>query len=454
MEKQQGNRESFATKFGVIAATAGSAVGLGNIWRFPYLTGEYGGAAFLVVYLVFVVAIGIPVMLSEFVIGRSAQLNPYGAFKKLAPRKPWYLVGLMGVAAAFMILAFYTTVAGWTLEYIYQAVIGGFPGKDGAQLGEMFSHFRDHSWRPLLWFFLFMGMTAGIIVFGVKKGIEKSTVIMMPLLFVILVVLCIRSLTLPGSLEGIRFLFQPDFSKIDSSAILAALGQVFFSMSIGMGTLITYASYFPKSDNLLGTSFSVAFTDTLVAILAGVAIFPAVFSFHIEPGYGPGLVFVTLPGIFQQMPGGSFFAVLFFLLLALAALTSTISVLEVIVAFFSEELKMTRKAATWTAAGTVSILGLMSTLAWNPMMKGVTLFGKNVFEVLDFTSANILLPMGGFFIVLFVAWFFGRQKAASELSNEGTLKTGYIPFYMFLIRYIAPVALAIIFLNGIGLLRF
>ncbi|HOY51956.1 MAG TPA: sodium-dependent transporter, partial [Prolixibacteraceae bacterium] len=248
MEKQQGSRESFATKFGVIAATAGSAVGLGNIWRFPYLTGENGGAAFLVVYLAFVVAIGIPVMLSEFVIGRSARQNPYGAFRKLAPGKPWYLVGLMGVAAAFMILAFYTTVAGWTLEYIYQAITGGLTGKSGPQLSDMYTQFRDGSWRPVIWFFLFMGMTSGIIVFGVKKGIEKSTVILMPVLFIILVILGIRSLTLPGAMEGIRFLFRPDFSKIDSSAILAALGQVFFSMSIGMGTLITYASYFPKKD--------------------------------------------------------------------------------------------------------------------------------------------------------------------------------------------------------------
>jgi len=219
----QAGRESFTTKFGVIAATAGSAVGLGNIWRFPYLTGENGGAAFLVIYLVFVLVIGIPVMLSEFVIGRSARKNPYGAFKKLAPGKPWYLVGLMGVTAAFMILAFYTTVAGWTLEYLYQSVTNGFVNKDGAQLSLMFSEFRSDTWRPLFWFLIFMGMTAGIIVLGVRKGIEKSTVIMMPLLFVILVILGIRSLTLPGSLDGLRFLFKPDFSKIDSSAILDAL---------------------------------------------------------------------------------------------------------------------------------------------------------------------------------------------------------------------------------------
>ncbi|HOF55594.1 MAG TPA: sodium-dependent transporter [Prolixibacteraceae bacterium] len=449
----QAGRESFTTKFGVIAATAGSAVGLGNIWRFPYLTGENGGAAFLVIYLVFVLVIGIPVMLSEFVIGRSARKNPYGAFKKLAPGKPWYLVGLMGVTAAFMILAFYTTVAGWTLEYLYQSVTNGFVNKDGAQLSLMFSEFRSDTLRPLFWFLIFMGMTAGIIVLGVRKGIEKSTVIMMPLLFVILVILGIRSLTLPGSLDGLRFLFKPDFSKIDSSAILDALGQVFFSMSIGMGTLITYASYFPARDRLLSTSFSVALTDTLVAVLAGIVIFPAAFSFHIAPDEGTGLVFVTLPGIFQQMPGGAFFASLFFLLLAVAALTSTISVLEVIVAFFVEELRLRRKMATWIAAGTVSLLGMMCTLSWNSLMEGVSFFGLNTFELLDYTSANILLPIGGFFIALFVAWFFGREKRMAELSNDGSLKAGYIPVYIFIIRFLAPIALAFIFLNGIGLLK-
>jgi len=362
-------------------------------------------------------------------------------------------VGLMGVAAAFMILAFYTTVSGWTLEYIYQSVINGFDSKSGAQLSEMFTTFRSASWRPLLWFFVFMATTAAIIFLGVKKGIEKSTVILMPALLGILVILCIRSLLLPGSMEGVKFLFNPDFSRLTGSSVLAALGQVFFSLSIGMGTLITYASYFPSKDNLFSTSLSVAFTDTLVAMLAGVAIFPAVFSFHITPGYGEGLVFVTLPGIFEQMSGGTLFAVLFFVLLALAALTSTISVLEVIVAFFVEQLNLTRRAATWIAASTVSLLGIFCTLSWNSALGGVKLFGLNIFELLDFTSANILLPIGGFFIVIFVAWFFGQDRAKAELSNEGTLKARYIPLYIFIIRFIAPVALAVIFLNGLGLIR-
>lgn len=453
MEKNLTRRESFATKFGVVAATAGSAVGLGNIWRFPYLTGENGGGAFIVIYLICVFAFGIPVMLSEFIIGRSARKNPYGAFRVLKPGKPWYLVGLMGVAAAFMILAFYTTVAGWTLEYLYQSVTGGFRGKNVEELGMMFKEFRSSSFRPLLWFFLFMGTTALINFSGVKKGIEKTNVILMPLLFVILLILCIRSVTLPGAMDGLRFLFYPDFSRIHASSILAALGQVFFSLSVGMGTLITYASYFPSRDHLLKTSASVSVTDVLVAILAGVVIFPAAFSFNIAPDQGPGLVFVTLPVIFQQMAGGTLFAILFFILLGLAALTSTISVLEVIVAFFIEELKLTRSAATWVASATVSLLGIMCVLSWNNFMEGVNLFGLNIFGLLEFTTANILLPVGGFFIVIFVAWFFGREKVHAELSNEGSLKARFIPLFVFIIRFIAPLGLIIIFLNGIGILK-
>ncbi len=453
MEKNLTRRESFATKFGVVAATAGSAVGLGNIWRFPYLTGENGGGAFIVIYLICVFAFGIPVMLSEFIIGRSARKNPYGAFRILKPGKPWYLVGLMGVVAAFMILSFYTTVAGWTLEYIYQSVTGGFQGKNVEELGIMFNEFRSSSFRPLLWFFLFMGTTAFINFSGVKKGIEKTTVILMPLLFIILLILCIRSVTLPGAMDGLRFLFSPDFSKINASSILAALGQVFFSLSVGMGTLITYASYFPSQDNLFQTSVSVSVTDILVAILAGVAIFPAAFSFNIAPDQGPGLVFVTLPVIFQQMAGGSFFAILFFVLLGVAALTSTISVLEVIVAFFIEELGLTRNSAAWVASATVSLLGIMCVLSWNSFMEEVNLFGLNVFGLLEFTTANILLPAGGFFIVIFVAWYFGREKVNAELSNEGSLKATFIPLFMFIIRFIAPLGLFIIFLNGLGILK-
>jgi NSS family neurotransmitter:Na+ symporter len=447
-----GVRESFGSKFGVIAATAGSAIGLGNIWRFPYVAGENGGGAFLLIYLGFILIIGIPVMLSEFVIGRAGQQNAFGSFRKLAPGKPWSLIGLMGVAAAFMILAFYTAVAGWTLEYIYQSLVNGFKGKSPAELETMFSDFQSGSIRPVIWFFVFMGLTAFIIMSGVKKGIEKSTKILMPVLLILLLIMAIRSVTLPGAMDGIKFLFMPDFSKITTKSVLEALGQAFFSLSIGMGTLITYASYVPKDNNLGGTALSVATADTMIAILAGVAIFPAVFAFGIAPGSGAGLVYITLPNIFQQMAGGYFFSLVFFVLLGVAALTSTISVLEVIVAFFAEELGMKRKAATWTATALVSILGVMAALSWGAL-SGVKIFGQTIFGILDYTSANILLPLGGFFIVLFVAWFFGRDQSRAELSNDGSVRTGYLPFYMFIIRFIAPLCIAFIFLQGLGLIK-
>ena len=446
------NRDSFGSKFGVIAATAGSAIGLGNIWRFPYVAGENGGAAFLIIYLGFVLAIGIPVMLSEFIIGRRAQLNAFGSFRKLAPGKSWYLVGLMGVVAAFMILSFYTAVAGWTLEYLYQAVVNGFEGKSTEQLSDMFFGFTSGTWRPLMWFFVFMSLTSLIIMAGVQKGIEKYTKILMPLLLVLLVILVIRSVTLPDAKNGILFLFKPDFSKITTSTILEALGQAFFSLSIGMGTLITYASYIQKTDNLGVTAISVAFADTVIAILAGLAIFPAVFAFHIAPSSGEGLVYITLPNIFQQMPGGFVFAFMFFLLLAVAALTSTISVLEVIVAFFVEELHLKRKAATILAALSVSVLGVMSVLSFSAL-SDFTIFGFTVFNLMNFTSANILLPLGGLFIVLFVAWFLGRDSAKNELSNDGKVRTGYFSFFMFVIKYLAPLAIAFIFLQGLGLVK-
>lgn len=446
-------RDSFTSKFGVIAAAAGSAIGLGNIWRFPYVVGENGGAAFLFIYLAFIFAIGIPVMLSEFTIGRGAQLNPYGAFKKLAPGKPWYLVGLMGVGAAFMILAFYTAVAGWTFEYIYQSIINGFEGKNSNELGVMFDSFRESSFRPILWFVIFMFLTSWIVNSGIKNGIEKYAKILMPLLLVLIIVLCVRSITLPGAGVGLKFLFKPDFSKITADTVLQALGQAFFSLSIGMGTLITYGSYISKKDNLGNIAVSVSLADTFIAILAGIAIFPAVFAFGIAPSAGEGLVYKTLPAIFQQMPGGYIFSLMFFILLGVAALTSTISVLEVIVAYFVEELGMVRKKATIVASLSVSVLGVMSVLSWGAL-KNITLFGENIFGILNYTSANILLPLGGLLIVGFIGWYYGGAKTKAELSNDGTLKAKYFPVFIFIIRFIAPIAIALVFLNSIGIIKF
>jgi NSS family neurotransmitter:Na+ symporter len=446
-------RDSFGSKLGVIAAAAGSAVGLGNIWRFPYVLGENGGGAFLLVYLIIVFAIGIPVMMSELVIGRRTQRNPVGAFRKLAPGKPWYLVGLMGVVSAFLILAFYTAVSGWTLEYLYQTIIGGFKGKSSAELTSMFEAFRADSLRPALWFSLFMLATAGIVLGGVRKGIEKSTKIMMPLLFILLLIMCVKSLTLTGAGKGLDFLFRPDFSKVTGKVVLMALGQVFFSLSIGMGTIITYGSYIQKDNNLANTAVQVSLIDTLIAVLAGVAIFPAVFAFGISPSSGESLTFIVLPGIFQQINGGMVFAFMFFLLLAVAALTSTISVLEVIVAYLSEQLQLSRKVAILLALLSEFILGISASLSMG-VMSNIRLFDLNIFDLFNTTTANILLPVGGLLIVIFLGWFLPGRDVRDELSNSEKLRARYYQLFRFVIRFIAPVAIALVFLNGIGLLKF
>ncbi len=445
----QGNRDGFGSRLGVIAAAAGSAVGLGNIWRFPYVTGENGGGAFLLVYVLFILVIGVPVMLSELALGRRSQRNALGAFKKLAPGTWWHIIGMMGIAAAFFILAFYTTVSGWTLEYLFLSIGNSFEGQSKEELNVTFEEFRNNGYLPLLWQLMFMLFTALIVYKGIKNGIEKYTKLLMPALLLIIIVLGIRAVTLPGSGAGLTFLFQPDFSKINADVVLQALGQAFFSLSIGMGALITYGSYIKSNEDLGKTAFSVTLTDTLVAVLAGVAIFPAVFAFGIEPQSGPSLVFITLPMIFQEMTGGYFFALIFFVLLVIAALTSTISVLEVVVAYVSEELNMSRRKATILSAGSISVLGILCTLSQGPMPE-IHIGNRNLFDILEFASANIMLPLGGLLIVLFAGWYMKREDLYDEISNKETLKIHLIWAYYFIIRFLAPVAIALVFLNGLG----
>lgn len=444
-------RDGFGSKIGAIAAAAGSAVGLGNIWRFPYITGENGGAAFIMVYLLIILLLGIPVMLSEFAIGRRAQRNAFGSFKLLKPGQPWYLIGVMGISAAFMILAFYSTVAGWTFHYLYLSLVNAFKGQSPEQLEQTFTTFYTGGWKPVIWQVVVMGLTAGVIMGGVKNGIEKYNKILMPMLLIMLIVLAIRSVTLEGAGEGLRFIFKPDFSKINASTVLQALGQVFFSMSIGMGTIITYGSYIRKQDNLSTTAFSVAATDLAVALIAGLAIFPAVFAFGIAPSAGEGLAFITLPNIFQQMPGGYFWSLLFFGLLAIAAITSTISVLEVVVAFMTEELGISRWLSTALSAGGITLLGILCTLSQG-LFPQIRLFGLNLFEVMNYTTANIMLPTGGLFIVIFVGWFMGRKNIRDEISNGGILKARLFLIFLVIVRFIAPLAIAAVFLNGLGIL--
>ena len=451
-EKRKSGRAEFSSKFGVIAAAAGSAVGLGNIWKFPYITGVYGGAAFLFVYLAFIAAIGLPVMLSELIIGRKSRRNAFGAFKKLAPKSMWRYVGMLGVGAAFMILAFYGVVAGWSVEYVVVSVLNGFKSQTPDQLSSMFSDFIAAPFRPVIYQLIFMFLTGLIVMVGIKDGIEKNVKIMMPLLVVIILVLDIRAITLPGAGEGLKFLFHPDFSKLTGEGILSALGHAFFSLSLGMGTLITYGSYIDNKNNLINTAINVTVADTLIAVLAGVAIFPAVFAFGIEASSGPGLVFITLPNVFQQMPGGYIFSILFFLLLTVAALTSSISILEVVVAYFNEELKMKRRLATIFATVIISLLGIICSLSMG-IFDHYTFFDLNFFDLLDWISANLLLPLGGLFISLFVGWKLGRKKVREEIQKGGKITDMFLSIFMFLVRIIAPIAIAIVFLKGIGLLN-
>ncbi len=451
--KESSNRDGFTSKFGILAAAAGSAIGLGNIWRFPYVVGESGGGAFLLVYLSFVLLLGIPVMLSEFVIGRKSKRNTFGAFKKIAPGTLWPVIGVMGIVAAFVILAFYSTIAGWTLHYVYLSITNGFQGRDTAELTLMFEMFQTSTVLPVIWQLIFISLTAVIILSGVKKGIEKYSKILMPFLLLLLIALSVRSVTLPGSLDGLVFLFKPDFSKLSSSVILGALGQAFFSLSIGMGALITYSSYFPAKTNLSNTAFEVSIADVIIAILAGIAIFPAMFSLGMQPEMGgAGLIFMVLPNVFLQIPGGYIVSIAFFILLAIAALTSSISIMEVVVAFLVEEFNMVRRHATAITAIAAATVGLFCTLSWGAL-ENVTLGGRNIFDVLDFTASNVLLPLGGLLIVIFVGWYMKFTEVKDEMSNQGALMLKFLGLFRFLVRFIAPVAIAIIFLNAIGILR-
>jgi NSS family neurotransmitter:Na+ symporter len=449
MEKQ---RDGFSSKFGIIAAAAGSAIGLGNIWKFPYITGVYGGAAFIVVYLICIALIGLPIMLAEFTIGRRAQANAIGSFKKLKPNTPWFLTGWLGFAAAFVILSFYGVIAGWTMHYVATAIGNGFAGQSPEEIGNTFNALITHPWKPIAWQVIFMVITAGVILGGVKDGIEKYSKILMPLLLVIIIVLDIRAVTLEGAAEGVNFLLKPDFSKLSGSAVMSALGHAFFSLSLGMGTMITYGSYIGKKENLGITALQVTIADTLIALLAGLAIFPAVFAFGIEPGSGPGLVFVTLPNVFNQMPGGYIFGIMFFALLAVAALTSSISILEVVVAYFTEDLKWNRKKSTMIAAVAITALGAFESLTISTIKFELPLYKGGEFHIFSFFDfmievADLMLPVGGFFISLFVGFVLLKSDVEDEVTSGGTFPVSWLGAFRFITRYVAPIGIVITFVN-------
>ena len=450
------SRERFSSGLAVFFATLGSAVGLGNIWKFPYLTGQNGGGAFLLVYFLCILFVGLPIMLSEFYIGRKTRKNAVGALKQLKPGTAWKNIGTAGVGAAYMIMFFYSCVAGWVYYYLFKAISGDFIGVTMESAKAQFGSVIMGPISPIIWQFIVMAVVAGILAMGVKKGIEKITTTLMPLLFVLIIICDIRALTLPGAAEGVKFLFHVDFSQLSAAAVLAALGLAFFKLSLGMGTMMTYGSYFTEDNNMFGTAVKVALSDTLVSMLAGLAIFPTVFSFGMEPGAGPGLLFMTIPLVFSQMPFGNILLIAFFFLTSIAATTAMLSLVEVPVAYWSEERGMSRKKAAIMNAFIIAIVGVLATLSVDKasVLGDITFFGMGFFDLFDYISSNVLLPLGGLFIAIMMGYSIKREEVVAELSNQGKLKIAkLVSVYFFLICYVTPLLLIVVFLNAIGILK-
>ena len=445
-------RDGFTSTFGVLVATLGSAVGLGNIWKFPALTGLNGGAGFLLVYLLATLLVGLPVMIVETMLGRAARANAVSTFEQLEPRQGgWKIIGWMGFVAALLIMSFYSGVAGWVYAYIFKAMSGEIATTDPKIAGAAFGQLVSNPVASLIWQWVVLGVTGSIIMLGVAKGIEAVTRRLMPLLFLLLLILCARSLTLPGASEGLAFLFSPDFSKITPTVLLTALGLAFFKLSIGMGTMLTYGSYFRPDQNIPATTARVMLADLSVSLLAGMAIFPAVFAFGFAPAAGPSLVFMTIPAVFTSMPGGTLFMTLFFILTAVASVGAILSLLEVPVAILTERFGVGRKQASVYTILMIAALGVPASLS-NSTMADVKIFGMNAFDLFDFLSSNVLLPLGGILICLFVGWVYGLPQIEKQLSNDGKLaNAGVIKAVFFLIRVVTPLAIAVVLLHGLKL---
>lgn len=459
-ETKSKDTKVFASKIGAILAAAGSAVGLGNVWRFPTETGANGGAAFILIYIFFMLILGVPVMLTELAIGRHGQKDVMTSFEKMSGgRKGWRLMGLIPVVAGLLVLSYYAVVAGWTMYYAYEAAINGFAGKDAGQYAQDFGAFSADPIASVLWMVVILVMTAEIVALGVQRGIERAARIMMPLLFIFIVVLVVCSLTLPGASKGLSFLFMPDFSKVTGGTVLSAMGQAFFSLSVGICCLCTYACYFRKDVNLVQNGFSVAIIDTMVALMSGLIIFPAVYSIPgLAPDAGPSLVFITLPNVFQtafgSVPAVAYtFSLVFYLLLVMAALTSSISMLEMAAAFFVERFGWKRPVAARSVGAICVVLGTFCALSFGEW-QGVTLFGMGFFDLFDFIVAKLMMPVGSFLMCVFVGYVVDERVLRNELTNGGVLRQPLYPVYRFIIRFVAPVLIFMIFANELGMFDF
>lgn len=448
-------REGFSSNLVVFFATLSSAVGLGNIWKFPYMIGKNGGAAFIMIYLLCVIGVGLPVMLSEFIIGRHSKKNVMGSIKDVTPKKTFKLYGVFGILAGLCILFFYTTVAGWIYSYVIKTLLGVFKGTTAAQASAIFSQTTLGPIEPILWQILVISVASGVLILGVRTGIEKLARFGMPILLALLSICAIRGLFLEGGQEALRFLFVPDFAGISIiHVIMTALGLAFFKLSLGMGTMLTYASYFPDNNNLFQSAVKVVIGDTVVSLLAGIAIFPSVFTFGIEPGAGPALLFETIPLIFSQLPGGNILMVLFFCLTGLAATMAMISIFEVPVAYLAEETKITRTMAVLLVAATVIIVGGITTLTFNPeaFLGSVRVFEMTFFDFFDHLSSNILMPMGGLLMAILGGFFLNKDIIQEELVEKNGVSIRMMNIYYFILRYITPGLLVLVFLSALKII--
>ncbi len=441
----------WSSRWAFILAATGSAVGLGNIWKFPYITGENGGGAFVLVYLLCIAVIGIPVMMSEIMLGRRGRQSPINTMRTLAREEGrsgyWQLLGFVGVLTGFLILSFYSVIAGWALSYVVQAVSGLFEGVTAERSGEIFGELVSNPGVQLFWHTMFMGMTMFVVARGVREGLEKAVRLLMPALFILLLILVGYAMNSGGFAQGFHFLFDPDFSKITTEGVLTALGHAFFTLSLGMGAIMIYGSYLPENVSITRATFTVAIADTVVALLAGMAIFPIVFANSLEPGAGPGLIFQTLPVAFGAMPGGLIFGTLFFILLVFAAWSSAISIIEPVVAWLVESRGISRRRASMIAGTVTWALGIATILSFN-LWSELKWMDKTIFDLLDYLTANIMLPLGGLLIALFAGWAMRSSNSRGEL---GLQQVSYRRWQL-LIRYVTPIAIAIVFLNAIELI--
>lgn len=443
-------REGFSSGLTVFLVTLSSAVGLGNIWLFPYLTGSNGGAAFILIYLSCIAIVGLPVMLCEFFMGRRTKKNIIGAVTTLSNKKAFKSIGYLGMASTAMIAFFYAVVAGWVYSYVLKSITGTFKGVNNTEVKEIFTSHTTSIFPPVIWILIVLTVVAIILISGVKKGIEKVAKVLMPILLILLVICAVKSLTLSGAKEGINFLIKPDFSKVNMAVVVSALGLSFFKLSLGMGTMTTYASYYTKDSNLYGNAAKVIISDTLVSLLAGLAIFPAVFSFGLDPSSGPSLLFETIPLIFSKIPGGSILIVAFFLTAAFASTMALISMIEVLVAYFTEEKKMDRTKAVIAIVSVVFIVSAITSMT----VSGGVLSKYPLFDTFDKLTSSILLPLGGLIIAIFIGWFVNKKDFLDELSNEGALKQNVTAAKVshIIIKFVTPILLIIVFLSSIGVI--